>query len=101
MRWALLHAADGAGWALVGINAVGCLILGMVVHGALRADDRRRLALGVGFCGALTTFSILALDTARHLDSGSPLDAAALLLISLVTGVVALVAGAATRRAGA
>ncbi|MEQ8842777.1 MAG: CrcB family protein [Acidimicrobiales bacterium] len=100
-RWALLQVADDAAWALVGMNAIGSFVLGMLIHGALRGDGSRRLGVGVGFCGALTTFSTLAVDAAHHLDAGSPLDGAGLLLASVVTGLVALLGGMATRRESA
>ena len=67
-------------------NMLGCLLLGVVLA---QASQRKRLMLwaGIGFCGALTTFSTWMLDLARALQAGKPGESALLLLASLVGGV--------------
>lgn len=67
-RWLVLNAMDRPTLALLIVNVVGSALLGVVVVRWPRADDRKRLALGVGFCGGLTTFSSFALDVAWRLD---------------------------------
>lgn len=47
------------------VNLVGALVLGVVIRAAERAGDRltwMRELLGVGFCGAFSTFSALSLE---------------------------------------
>ena len=106
VRWAVVEAfpvaAGGWPWAVVAVNVVGSFLLGLVLAVTRRgpepsADDptrdRIRLALGTGFCGALTTFSTMAVDVAENLRDGEPGRAAGSLLVSLLVGVVAVVAG--------
>ena len=95
-RWAVLTPTDGAAWALVTVNSVGAFVLGLLAHGLLQGDPRRRLVLGVGFCGAFTTFSTLAVDVAGDLDRGAPGAAMLLLTVSLAAGVAAASLGMRT-----
>lgn len=97
-RWVALEATDGAAWALISINSLGAFILGLLAHGILRGDERWRALVGVGFCGALTTFSTFAVDIAADLDRGAEGSAAVLLVAGLVAGLAAGAAGMATRR---
>ncbi|CAM3283403.1 CrcB family protein [Nocardioides dubius] len=74
------------------VNLVGSLILGVLV-GADPASARLTLALGIGFCGALTTWSSLSyevLDVARRRGLAV---ATGLLTASLLTGVLAAAIG--------
>ena len=79
------------------MNSVGAFVLGLLIHGLLRGDDRRGLLVGVGFCGSLTTFSMLAVDIATDLDHGATADALVLLALSLGLGLIAASAGASLR----
>ncbi|MEZ5247080.1 MAG: CrcB family protein [Acidimicrobiales bacterium] len=97
-RWGALELADGSAWALVAVNSLGAFVLGLVAHGLLRGRPDLRLVAGVGFCGAFTTFSTLAVDIARDLDRGATGDAVLLLLVSLVAGLGAGSLGMRGRR---
>jgi CrcB protein len=47
--------------ALLVVNTVGSFLLGLIVSSDLSVDSIT--VLGIGFCGALTTFSSFALET--------------------------------------
>lgn len=73
------------------VNVVGSLVLGCLAGAAVTGAP---LALvGVGFCGALTTFSTLALELWDALEDDRPVPAAVLLLLSLVLGIGAAALG--------
>lgn len=94
-------------WAVLTINAAGAFVLGVVVevvtarslhrHPILAARVSRPL-LGTGFCGGFTTFSSLAvaLDTLARDDR--PAAAGVYLGLSLLLGLLAVVAGSGVGR---
>jgi CrcB protein len=51
-------------WGVAAVNVAGSLVLGVVAGLVLYRGlgDRTRLVVGVGFCGAFTTFSTFVLD---------------------------------------
>lgn len=73
------------------VNVLGSLVLGSLAGAAVTGAP---LALvGTGFCGALTTFSTLALELWDALEDDRPVHAAVLLLSSLVLGIGAAALG--------
>lgn len=89
-------------WGTFAINVSGSFLLGLVFamiveRAALPAELRGPLM--IGFLGAYTTFSTLALESWRLIEDGAWLYASANLLGSMVIGVVAVVAGVALGRA--
>jgi CrcB protein len=70
--WIQERAGAGFPWGTLVINITGSIVLafafrfaeGTVVRPELRA------AVGVGFCGAFTTFSTFSYETARLLEDG-------------------------------
>lgn len=92
VRWVLVETLGTHGsfpwWTLL-VNVLGCFALGLL----LGTDEDTRLALGVGVCGGLTTFSTLSVEIASLLDRGSVGTAASYLAASLAAGVVAVVIG--------
>jgi len=104
LRWRLEHAAAAAGVGAAGLaapvladllaNLAGSLLLGLVLAQQQRRP-RLQLLLGIGFCGALTTFSSWILHLQRLLTAGALLPALLLLLVSVLGGLAALLAGLA------
>lgn len=76
------------------VNVVGSFLLGvvgtLVAQKVMPDSDAVRLALGVGFLGAFTTFSTFAFETNALLEDGSWLAAAASVGLSLFLGLVAV-----------
>jgi CrcB protein len=79
------------------INMSGSFLLGvigtMVAQKVLPNSDEVRLALGVGFLGAYTTFSTFEFETHALFDDGSWLTATTNLFASLFVGLIAVRAG--------
>ncbi len=98
LRWVIGEIITDTAMALLVVNTVGTGLLGAVTRGALRGSSVRRLLVGVGFCGGLTTFSTFAVEVAVRLDAGRPVDGLGLMLLSLLLGVFAFGAGTATGR---
>ena len=92
-RWAVGEIGWSAGISLLVVNTVASAILGVVVAVWGDREHPVRLALGVGVCGGLSTFSGLAVELAARLDRGDPLDAFVLAAASLGFGVAAFLGG--------
>ena len=88
LRW--LAGLRWGRWGTATVNVVGSLLLGVLVGLAVPAGAL--LLLGVGFCGALTTFSTAAVE-ALTLWRDARLRAAGYVAGSLAAGVVAAAAG--------
>ncbi len=102
LRWALAEAGVGGSdrWAVLAANVAGSALLGWLAARASASSPvgpRLGLALGVGFCGGLTTFSAFAVDVAASLRTG---DGSVAGLYSVLTVVGCLGAVAAGRRLG-
>lgn len=61
-RWAREHTRAGTILGTLVVNVVGSFVLGLVAGLPDPADWLMPL-VGIGFCGALTTFSTLAFET--------------------------------------
>jgi CrcB protein len=79
------------------VNVSGSFLLGvlgtLVAQRIVPGSEALRLALGVGFLGAFTTFSTFELETHGLVEDGSWLLAAANVAASVVLGFLALRAG--------
>jgi fluoride exporter len=79
------------------INVSGSFLLGVlgtiVVQKVMPSSEAMRLALGVGFLGAYTTFSTFEFETHALLADGAWLTAAVNMFASLFVGLVAVRAG--------
>lgn len=94
-RWARRHSSAGTILGTLIVNVVGSLVLGVVA--ALSRDPAAPSWLlplvGVGFCGALTTFSTLAFETWVFYEERAWRPFAANLLLSVGLGGVAVALG--------
>ena len=85
------------------VNVTGSFLLGLL--GALLAakltpgSESMRLALGVGFLGAYTTFSTFEFETHALIEDGAWVMGTANMALSLVVGFIAVRAGVALARA--
>lgn len=100
VRWALLDVgADAFRPVLLGVNVLGCVVLGWAVarEGPAGTDRHRWLhdAVAVGFCGGLTTFSTLAVEVAELGRDGHAAFGAWYLGASVVLGMAGVMFGAA------
>jgi CrcB protein len=88
-----LPASNGFPWATLAANLVGALILGVLLEILARRDlttrvqRQARLLIGTGFCGGLTTYSTLAVETdllVHHHRAGLAATYAA---VSVIAGI--------------
>lgn len=61
-------------YGTLAVNLVGGFVLALIVTLALsgRVSEELRLAVGVGFCGAFTTFSTFELEVQQLIAAGRP-----------------------------
>ncbi len=95
-RWVQSRHDSVFPWGTFGVNAVGSFVLGAVVAAAAAGSlpDALTHALGIGFCGALTTYSTFSFETIRLVETGSLRYAAGNVVLSLAAGLLAALAGA-------
>lgn len=95
-RYLLVSTVSGRfPWSILIANVVGSFVLGLLLP---IVDASVLLFAGVGFCGALTTYSTFALDTLVLAREGRRSAAAANVVVSLTASIVALLAGLALAR---
>jgi CrcB protein len=79
------------------INVSGSFLLGVlgtiVAQKVMPNSEAMRLALGVGFLGAFTTFSTFEFETHALFDDGAWLTATTNMFASLFVGLLAVRAG--------
>lgn len=83
-------------WSLLIANIAGSFVLGVLLAAA---DQGLLLFAGVGFCGALTTFSTFALDTLVLAREGRRIASIANVAASVAGSILALIAGLVLARA--
>jgi len=88
-------------WGTFTVNVLGSLMLGIIVGAVVAggASPQVQLALGTGFCGALTTYSTFSYETLRLLEDDARLFAAANVVASIVAGLGAAFLGVAISQA--
>ncbi|MDA8263122.1 MAG: fluoride efflux transporter CrcB [Actinomycetota bacterium] len=88
-------------WGVFLINISGALALGFLLTLLVEQFPRSRMArplMGTGFIGAYTTFSTWMVDTVALVRGGAVATALAYLVLSLVSGLAAVVVGMAAAR---
>lgn len=89
-------------WGTLAVNLSGSLVIGVLFalasERAVISPDLRGPIM-IGFVGAYTTFSTLALESWRLIDDGAWLLGAVNLGASVLVGVAAVIAGVAIGRA--
>lgn len=96
------HEPGGMPWATLGVNASGCLVMGVLMVLISDVWPGQRLLrpfLGVGVLGGYTTFSTYAVDIQQAIAAGSPHVALAYLGATVVVAMVAVLAGSVLMRA--
>ena len=96
MAQALPPEDGGFPLATLVTNLLGCFALGLLV-GALPHRTRLRALVGTGLLGGFTTFSTLALETDRLLET-APATALGYLALTTLGGVALARAGLRTAR---
>ncbi len=93
---------DRFGYGTLLVNAVGCFILGILMHEAWAVGDRlsphAHAGLTIGLLGGLTTFSTFGYQTVRHMELGEPWLAMFNVAVNVVLGLIAAAAGLALTR---
>ena len=100
-RWGISRAGyallgGGFAWGTLIANAVGCFLLGFLMHFGLISDRlsaEARTAVAVGFLGALTTFSAFSYETIGYIEDGVWALAIANIGANLFIGLGATLAG--------
>ena len=100
--WVVGRTGAAFPWGTLAVNLSGSFLLGLlfalsVERGILPADIRAPVL--IGFIGAYTTFSTLALESWRLVENGSSVLGIANLVGSIVLGIVAVVGGLLLGRA--
>jgi CrcB protein len=81
------------------VNFVGCLLIGLLAASPLGQKALAHAVLGVGFLGALTTFSTFGIETVRLYQLGSPAAAAMNVAANVILGIAATLIGLMVGRA--
>ena len=91
-------AGAGVPWATLAANALGCLLIGVLVVLVEGRHPLLRPLLGVGVLGGFTTFSTFAVDAVVLADRGAVWTSAAYVTGTLVTALAAVSLGVSGTR---
>lgn len=84
-------------WSTLTVNLLGSVVLGVLTGLTLpaAAESATHAALGVGLCGALTTFSTFGYETVRLFLDGARGAAVGNVVVTTVASVAAAAGGVA------
>lgn len=85
-RWITRLTGGSFPWGILLVNVLGSFVLGLT---ATHPNPTLSLLVGVGFCGAFTTYSTFAALTVSLAESHRPRAALANALLSLTTCLLA------------
>ncbi len=93
--WAAKWLGTGFAWGTLGVNLIGCLLIGFVYSLAEKSviSPSVRLCVMTGFVGGLTTFSTFALESANYFRNGELLLGLANLAANDLGGLLLVVIG--------
>lgn len=81
-------------WATFAANALGCLLIGLLLgHLERQSATSLRFLLVTGFCGGFTTFSTFSHESFRLFTQGHHLAALLYVMASLLIGLLGVAAG--------
>lgn len=83
------------------VNVVGCFVFGVAIRygvGSSAMSDSTRLMITTGLCGGFTTFSAFSMDILEGLEQGRTVMITTYVCLSLILGVLAMVAGMSLAR---
>jgi len=88
-------------WGTFTVNVVGSFILGLLIHGVSvhHVSGGVNALLGIGLCGALTTYSTFGYETVRLVEDGVRAYAVLNVVASIVAGLGAAFCGIAVAEA--
>ena len=91
----------GFPWGTFTVNIFGSIVLGLLVGAAtaVAVPHSLQLLVGVGFCGALTTYSTFSYETLHLHEDGADFHAVGNVVVSVAAGVGAAFTGAAIAQA--
>ena len=105
-RWALAealpHSPGAWPWSTLLVNLLGCLLIGILLAVLLARFPQSpwlRPFLAVGVLGGFTTYSTFAVDVVRLTGAGHAAVAVGYVLVSVLGGVAAVLAGLLVARA--
>jgi fluoride exporter len=73
-------------WGTLTVNVVGSFILGLLTSASAHLSPAVAAVVGVGFCGALTTYSTFSYEILRLLEDRTRFYAVANVVASLLGG---------------
>lgn len=74
-------------WGTLTVNVIGSFVLGLLTAASSHVDPLVAAWLGVGFCGALTTYSTFAYETLQVAENGARFLAVANAVASVIAGL--------------
>lgn len=80
-------------WGTLTVNVVGCLILGCLARVETALSASMYVLLGVGFCGALTTYSTFSYETFRLAETRALVYAVMNVSVSIIACLGAALLG--------